>query len=453
MTESSQTASAEPILRFPDAPMQAPLRLELHLLQSLPPNNLNRDDVGSPKDAIFGGMRRGRVSSQSWKRAMRLHARDHAFMQGRDLGVRTMELPRLLRRELHDLGIESPVADGVAAAIVSTIAKKTLSGRLQALFLIGMSEVRALAHWAQANLPEIMADKNFRAAPLETSDQPEDEAADAGDVAVSDKDAKSAKKPAKAAKAQKDQEKKDKEGVPAFKSSELAKGLARAMHGAPSLDVAIHGRMLASNHEYTVDGALQVAHAIGTHAAPRDFDYLVGLDELKDGTGAAMIEQTEFGSWVLYRYLCLDLNQLLKNLEALPVAERREATLRAVNSLVRSAFESLPSGKQRAFAANALPSYGLVGVAAEGPAMSMANAFVEPVDPESEGGVLRASAERLQREFDRMQRAYGGEGHWSRLQLTEPVQASMPLTEAESIKALAAQAVQATLAALEARGV
>ena len=45
--------------------------LELHIIQSVPVACLNRDDLNSPKTAVFGGVQRARVSSQSWKRAVR----------------------------------------------------------------------------------------------------------------------------------------------------------------------------------------------------------------------------------------------------------------------------------------------------------------------------------------------------------------------------------------------
>ena len=45
--------------------------LELHIIQSVPVACLNRDDLNSPKTAIFGGVQRARVSSQSWKRPTR----------------------------------------------------------------------------------------------------------------------------------------------------------------------------------------------------------------------------------------------------------------------------------------------------------------------------------------------------------------------------------------------
>lgn len=46
--------------------------VEFHILQSFPVTCLNRDDVGAPKTAVVGGATRARVSSQCWKRQVRL---------------------------------------------------------------------------------------------------------------------------------------------------------------------------------------------------------------------------------------------------------------------------------------------------------------------------------------------------------------------------------------------
>ena len=45
------------------------LSLDINVLESVPPSNINRDDTGSPKTAYYGGALRARVSSQAWKRA------------------------------------------------------------------------------------------------------------------------------------------------------------------------------------------------------------------------------------------------------------------------------------------------------------------------------------------------------------------------------------------------
>ena len=69
--------------------------VDINLVQTVPSANINRDDAGSPKTAIYGGVLRSRVSSQSWKRAARL---------GFDKqGLRTKRLPQLLSKKLQEL--------------------------------------------------------------------------------------------------------------------------------------------------------------------------------------------------------------------------------------------------------------------------------------------------------------------------------------------------------------
>jgi len=75
--------------------------LELHILQSVPVTCLNRDDLGSPKTAFFGGVQRARVSSQSWKRAIREYAHEISpYFEGK----RSRLIIEPLKDELVKLG-------------------------------------------------------------------------------------------------------------------------------------------------------------------------------------------------------------------------------------------------------------------------------------------------------------------------------------------------------------
>jgi CRISPR system Cascade subunit CasC len=93
--------------------------IQIHILQNYAPSNLNRDDTGSPKDAIFGGTRRGRISSQSLKRSIR---RSEAFQQAFEkqalLGIRTRQLPDMVGKELEMMGVDererSDIVSGLA---------------------------------------------------------------------------------------------------------------------------------------------------------------------------------------------------------------------------------------------------------------------------------------------------------------------------------------------------
>src|SRR5690606_32267802 len=80
--------------------MPMSLLIEFHLIQNFAPSNLNRDDTGAPKDAIFGGQRRSRVSSQCFKRAIRLAAKEHELVPAANRGMRTKKLKALLLERL-----------------------------------------------------------------------------------------------------------------------------------------------------------------------------------------------------------------------------------------------------------------------------------------------------------------------------------------------------------------
>ena len=74
--------------------------LDIHILQTVPPSNINRDDAGSPKTAYYGGTRRARVSSQAWKRAVRTAFRDDPATSS-EAGRRTRRLPQVIADRLQ----------------------------------------------------------------------------------------------------------------------------------------------------------------------------------------------------------------------------------------------------------------------------------------------------------------------------------------------------------------
>jgi CRISPR system Cascade subunit CasC len=102
--------------------------IDIHILQTVPPSNLNRDDTGSPKTAIYGGVRRARVSSQSWKRATRVAF--ESALDRSDLGVRTRRIVELLADEIKSLSTElAERADELATATFAAIGIKTTHRR------------------------------------------------------------------------------------------------------------------------------------------------------------------------------------------------------------------------------------------------------------------------------------------------------------------------------------
>ena len=81
--------------------MNSRLFLDMHIIQTLPPSNINRDDKGSPKTALYGGVRRARVSSQSWKAAMRNYFKESGEVA--NVGVRTKDIVSYVAKKIIEM--------------------------------------------------------------------------------------------------------------------------------------------------------------------------------------------------------------------------------------------------------------------------------------------------------------------------------------------------------------
>jgi CRISPR system Cascade subunit CasC len=114
------------------------LRVEYHILQSFPVSCLNRDDVGAPKTAMVGGTNRARVSSQCWKRQVRLAMQDF----GIKLAVRTKHIDTLVTEACIKLGAKEENAKNCGETIAAVLTKDTLH-------FISDSEINALAEYAK----------------------------------------------------------------------------------------------------------------------------------------------------------------------------------------------------------------------------------------------------------------------------------------------------------------
>lgn len=322
--------------------------IDIHILQTVPPSNLNRDDTGSPKTAIYGGVRRSRVSSQSWKRATRVAF--ESTLDRSNLGVRTRRIVELLADEitsttpdLADRATDLATAVFAAIGIKTTAPKKDEPGEAGYLVFLSRHQIKALAQAAA-------------------------EAADAGDLAKALKDAH-------------------------------VKALADREH---SVDIALFGRMVADQVDMNVDAAAQVAHAISVHPVETEFDYFTAVDDYlqEDESGAGMIGTVEFNSATLYRYATVDVNRLADNLGD-AVAARR-----AVEAFVKSFVRSMPTGKQTTFANRTLPEAVVVLVRNRQP-INLVGAFESPVRESERAGRIKQAAAALRDEAAEIERAYG----------------------------------------------
>lgn len=321
--------------------------IDVHVLQTVPSSNINRDDTGSPKSAIFGGVRRARVSSQAWKRATR---RDFAaYVPAEDRGIRTRRVVAELVKRLTAAGVDEAQARERAVAVMKATGIKVEPPK--------------------RTKGDEGSDLELSSYLLFLSNQQLDHLA-----------------------------------ALAGEGDEIAKNAAKdAVKDGNGIEVALFGRMVADDTAYNVDAAVQVAHAISTHAVETEYDYFTAVDDAKpddEDAGAGMIGVLEFNSSTLYRYATINLDQLRENLGDTAV------TARAVEAFVRSFVESMPTGKQNTFANGTLPDAVLVQVRERRP-VNLVGAFEDPVVTKPGVSLSVQSAQRLAEQAQQVDAAYG----------------------------------------------
>ncbi len=128
--------------------------IQLHFLTSYPPSNLNRDDLGRPKNAMFGGTQRLRVSSQSLKRSWRC---SDAFSQGVEglKGTRTKDLGNTLFDKGKE-GIGEKKADEAAKALAARYAALKAAADI-ALFGRMLANTPGKNVWAAAQVAHALS--------------------------------------------------------------------------------------------------------------------------------------------------------------------------------------------------------------------------------------------------------------------------------------------------------
>lgn len=276
--------------------------VDIHVLQTVPPSCVNRDDMGSPKTAVYGGTRRARVSSQAWKHAMRKDFKKIFSVE--ELGVRSREVAKQIAKEI--------------VAIDSTISEEEgIKKATKALKDVGIKT-------------EIVNKKD-------------------------------------------NTEENDKI---AYK---------KALKDNPSVDIALFGRMAASDPTLNYDAAAQVAHAISTHTIQNEYDYFTAVDDLQDddNAGAGHLGTVEFNSSTLYRYANVNVTELLKALDNLYDA------VDVVKKYVEAFVRSMPTGKENTFANRTFPDAIYVTVRNDQP-VNLCGAFEKPVRASEEGYVAES---------------------------------------------------------------
>ena len=329
--------------------------IELHILQSFPVSCLNRDDVGAPKSATFGGVLRARLSSQCLKRAIREFAQDN-LPDARFDGQRTKLIVGPLTAALKKHGVADKPAAEHAANIADKLAKlDARSGKngeepqVGTLTFLAPSEIDSIAR----QVAELL----------------------------------------QASPKSKDYEK---------KLDQFCKQ-AGLLDGA---DIALFGRMAASLPSLTLEGAAMFSHALSTHKAENDLDFYSAVDDLKpkgDDAGAGMIGTLEFNSAVYYRYAAVNLDLLADadHLAKLTAPERQKV----VSAFLAATLQATPGARKNSMNAHTLPGFVLGIFKKAGQPLQLINAFEEPVRPRS--GLLADSQARLLAHHEQLKKTWG----------------------------------------------
>jgi CRISPR system Cascade subunit CasC len=398
--------------------------IELHILQSFPVSCLNRDDLGAPKTAIFGGVNRARISSQCLKRAIRLAMKEICpeLCQGERSRLIVDPLGEALREEIRNSkmlpeavkSMAYEAAELFAREICDSLAKMDAAAekakgvrKVRTLMFLSPAERRNAALAVREELEKKSnGDKGATAQWLElavralrqqTGNNPDGDKSASGQGESGKKSGKGDKKGAK------EIGEIVKKGVAAIREA----GLTDAG------DIALFGRMVANDPTLNVEGAAMFSHALSTHRADNDIDFFTAVDDRQredpavadeDRAGSGMMGTLEFTSATYYRYVAANVGMLEDgdHLEKMSKEDRRKL----LDAFVRASLLAVPSARKNSMNASTLPAFVLGVYREKGHPVQLVNAFEEPVKADRDG-YIRKSREALEKEFGQLKSVWG----------------------------------------------
>ena len=334
--------------------------IELHILQSFPVTCLNRDDLGAPKSATFGGIQRARVSSQCWKRAVREYAHEETPHFSETTRTKKLRDYFCAVAETLNLTDDSSKREAIVDKILDT--KKKVGGK--DVYLFGKTnednEVDTLFYISKGTVSKLIA---FVWEKVQSEESYK----------------------------------------PGF--ADMSKILKDQVSDAA--DIALFGRMVSSDATNTVEGAALFSHALSTHAVRSELDFFSAVDDEKknaDDAGAGQIGNIEYNSACYYRYVGVNLD-LLKESNLFDQAQ----TKAVLENFVKAAILAVPAARKNSMFGQGLPSY-VLAVRREGQPLSLANAFEKPVAAKRGEGCVAPSIDAIRKEWSDLKAAFGIDG-------------------------------------------
>ncbi len=342
--------------------------IEFHILQSFPVTCLNRDDVGAPKTAIVGGVTRARVSSQCWKRQVRLAMRDF----GVTLAMRTRHVQKLFADACRNAGADEQQATECAA---------------------GMADVLSKLETPASRKKKVKDDQ------VATADSDKNATDDNGD-ALSKTLLFISKTEAKAFA---DYAKENDFDLSGITEKSLVKQLSKIAKAVINpLDIALFGRMVASAPDMSIEAAASFSHAISTHKVSNEVEFFTALDDLQTDPGSAHMGSLEYNSATYYRYISLNMNQLQQALGGENADS--EDIKKAISAFTKALFVATPAARQTTQSGASPWEYARVLVR-QGQRLQVP--FESPIKPTGQQGYLQASVEEMKDYLDKKEKLCG----------------------------------------------
>jgi CRISPR system Cascade subunit CasC len=341
-----------------------PRFIDIHLLHTVPYANLNRDDLGTPKSVRFGDAERTRVSSQCWKRAVRLQMERATG----EAAKRTRQVPQAVQCRLRDRGWSPQAATYAGEQIMATLA--TLAIKPEGFKLDKQTgEAQVLFY-----LPERAFD---RLADICAAHQDRLEELRAGTLKL-------------------------KKGEAPLPATEVHAAVAERNEV-----INLFGRMLAELPSTNVDGAVQVAHAFTVHATDPQVDFFTAVDDLKwdaDEIGSGHMNSAEFSAGTFYRYASVNLADLAENLHG-----DTSGAVELAGAFLSAFITAMPEAKKNATAPFTVPDLAYIAVRGDRP-VSLASAYESPVRAYGDSGYAERARLQLSEYAGAVYRLLGSDG-------------------------------------------
>ena len=371
--------------------------IEFHIIQTYNASNPNRDANGDPKTVTVGGVKRARISSQSLKRAMRDKFSENANVGLFSVGKRTKMRVQLEKRLVGMNDENGKPINASEASVLANLAWNLYSGKDanlkksdevevdedsgeseaknddNAMMFVDQNSVENVVKWVASNSSRLKNTKK----PKNTKGKGKEKSHPDKLVEIPKEDSKDFQK--------------------------MQKEFLTMLLEFEAIDIALFGRMTASQRQGTVEGSCLVAHAFSTHRLVAEFDFFTAVDDFAgiEDDKVGMLDSKGFNASTMYRNLVVDVVQLEKNLDA-----DHDKTETAIRAFVKAMVDSYPKALRNSHGEPPRPQAIIALIRDSNRTANLGDAFLRPIQSEGARNVAEISVEQLAKCYESTTRAY-----------------------------------------------